>query len=211
VHYLKEKEKAATVARQITESGGTAELFSAGVADHAAVKEMVRQVAERFGAIDVLVNNAGITRDRTIFKMTDEEWNSVIAANLSGAFFVLKECASAMARRKSGSIISIASLAAFKGPLGAANYASAKAGLVALTKSAAREFGRYAVRVNAVLPGFHMTDMGSSVQGGYADKARQESVLGISTDIQELAEFVIFLSTMKTVSGQVFNIDSRIF
>ena len=115
-----------------------------------------------------------------------------------------------MASAKNGSIINISSITAYRGVLGASNYAAAKAGLTALTKSAAMEFGRHNIRVNAVLPGFHNTDMGQKASKVYVEKALQDSVLSLTTDISELSSFVLFLSGMKTVSGQVFSWDSRI-
>src|SRR5947209_15504670 len=120
---------------------------------------MVDAAVVRWGRLDVLVNNAGITRDRTLMKMTNGEWNDVIDVNLSGAFWCLREAARVMSKEKSGHIINIASLMAMKPGFGNANYSASKAGLVALTKAAARELGRFQITVNAVLPGFHETEM----------------------------------------------------
>jgi 3-oxoacyl-[acyl-carrier protein] reductase len=115
-----------------------------------------------------------------------------------------------MMKRKSGSIINISSISAVKGAFGSANYTAAKAGLISFTKSAAIEMGRFGITVNAVLPGFHMTGMGNNSSGRYIEEVKSSSVLGLSTDMTELADFIYLLSRMKTVSGQVFNWDSRI-
>jgi 3-oxoacyl-[acyl-carrier protein] reductase len=210
LNYSKNDEYAKTVLSEIGKLGGEAALYKCDVSKHADVKTMVEDVVLKYGKIDVLINNAAITRHRTILKMSDEEWNNVIDTDLTGPFYVMKEYALAMAVKKDGVIINISSITAFRGALGAANYAAAKAGLLALTKSAAIEFGRHNIRVNSVLPGFHLTSMGEDASRSYKERAVQESVLGLTTDIKELAEFIRFLSGTKTVSGQVFNWDSRV-
>lgn len=210
LNYLKEKEKAAVVKKEIENAGGTACLFPADVADPALVNALVDAVIKEFGRIDVLVHNAAINRDRSIVKMSDDEWNDVLRTDLTGSFQVLRAAGRTMMRQKEGSIVMVASIAGVRGAYGAANYASAKAGVLGLARSAARELGRFNVRVNAVMPGFHLTDMGRSVSERYRQKALEESVLGRTTDIGELARFVVMLSKMTSVSGQTFNIDSRI-
>ncbi len=211
VHYRHERDKAQSVAETIEQSGGRSRVVAADVAEAAAIKALVEDIAAREGRLDVLVNNAGITKHRTIVKMTDDEWERVIAVDLNGPFYTLRECARLMAKnRTGGSIINIGSIIGFRGAFGSANYAGAKAGLAGLTKSAAVELGRFNVRVNMVLPGFHLTDMGAGASDRYAAQARQDSVLGVTTDIGEFARFVMFLSRTATVSGQVFNFDSRI-
>ncbi len=210
VHFLREREKALSVVEAIEKSGGRARAADADVSDAAAVRTLVDGIAATEGRLDVLVNNAGITKNRTIVKMTDEEWEQVVATDLNGPFYTLRECARLMAKGGGGSIVNMGSLIGFRGAFGSANYAGAKAGLAGLTRSAAVELGRLNVRVNMVLPGFHLTDMGSGASDRYVAQARQDSVLGVTTDIAEFSRFVVFLSQTKTVSGQVFNFDSRI-
>lgn len=184
--------------------------FQADISDHAQAKELVQKAYGAFGRIDSLINNAAITADKTIFKMTPEMWQAVLATNLNGTFYMLKEVLAVMMKQKSGAIINIASKTAFTSPSGTANYSASKAGVISLTKTAAREAGRFGITVNAVLPGFHQTDMGNTAGKDYIEKAKEESVLNTTTDIKELVDFIVFLANLKTVSGQTFNMDSRI-
>lgn len=139
VSYRKEKDKAEAVAGEIEKAGGScAGVFAANVSDPAAVASLVDAVSKKEGGIDVLINNAGICCDRSILKMTDDEWKDVVDVNLNGAFYVLRECAKVMSAARGGSIVSLVSFGAQTGLYGAANYAGSKAGLVALTKSAAK-------------------------------------------------------------------------
>jgi 3-oxoacyl-[acyl-carrier protein] reductase len=210
VHFHKEKTKALSVVDEINNSGGYAFALQCAIENEQSVKKMMEMIVEDEGRIDILVNNASVNKDRSILKMSKEEWNEVIDTDLSGTFNVLQECSRVMAKQRSGSIINIASIVGVRGSVGNSNYACAKAGVIALTKAAARELGRFNIRVNAILPGFHMTDMGKTASGEYVARIREESVLGITTDIRELVEFLVFLAQKKTVSGQVFNWDSRI-
>ncbi|HRY30103.1 MAG TPA: 3-oxoacyl-ACP reductase family protein [Elusimicrobiota bacterium] len=210
LNYHVDKERALRVRDALRAQGGEAEVCGGDVADPAAARALVKRTVELWGAIDGLVNNAGLCRDKTILKMTEEEWRRVLDVNLSGTFWCLKFAAEEMARKKSGFIINIASLLALRGGVGCANYAAAKAGVVGLTKSAARELGRFNVRVNAVLPGFHNTDMGAAAWAKNAEKILGEHVLGRLGDLDELGRFVVFLSQQQSVSGQIFNFESRV-
>jgi NAD(P)-dependent dehydrogenase (short-subunit alcohol dehydrogenase family) len=170
----------------------------------------VAGAVERWGGLDVLVNNAGVTRDRTVLKMSEEDWRRVVDVNLSGAFWVLQAAAKAMCARKDGAILNVASIMAVRGGYGCANYAAAKAGLIALTKSAARELGRFNVRVNALLPGFHSTDMNAAFRDEALEKIRSEHTLGRTPDMAELARFAVHIASLASVSGQVFAFESRV-
>ncbi len=211
VHCHKEKAKAEAVVQEIFESGNKdAEVFVCDVRDSIKVRQMVDAMVVRWGRLDVLVNNAGLTRDRTILKMTNAEWNDVVEVNLSGAFWCIREAARLMSKEKAGHIINIASIMAVKPGFGNANYSASKAGLIALTKSAARELGRFRISVNAVMPGFHETAMSSALSEEHKQKVISDHVLGQSTRIEDLCRVVLELSQNSSVSGQVFNVDSRV-
>ncbi|MDR2252153.1 MAG: SDR family oxidoreductase [Endomicrobium sp.] len=180
------------------------------ISNYKEVKDLIKNTSTEFGKIDCVINNASIASGATIFNMTDEMWNSVIKTDLSGTFYMVKESLKQMIKQKDGSIINIASISVFKSYIGNANYSAAKAGVIALTKTAAREGGRFGVTVNAVLPGFHLSGMGGNSSNEYIDIVKKESVLNTTTDIKELTSFIVFLSQVKTVSGQMFNFDSRL-
>ena len=211
VNYHQEKAKAEAVVQEIYEAGSKeAEIFGCDVRDSLKVRQMVDAVVVRWGHLDVLINNAGITRDRTILKMTNGEWNDVIDVNLSGPFWCVREAARLMSQEGRGAIINIASLMAVKPGFGNANYSASKAGLIALTKAAAKELGRFHITVNAVLPGFHETDMASGLAADHKKKVIADHVTGQSTRIEDLCRMVLELAQNPSVSGQVFNVDSRV-
>ncbi|MDR1434045.1 SDR family oxidoreductase [Candidatus Endomicrobiellum devescovinae] len=184
--------------------------FKTDISNYKEVKDLIKNTTSEFGKIDCVINNASITSGATIFKMTDEMWNSVLKTDLSGTFYMVKESLKQMIKQRSGSIINIASIAAFKPYVGSASYSASKAGVIALTKTAAREGGRFGITVNAVLPGFHLSGMGGNSSDEYIDIVKKESVLNTTTDIKEFTNFIVFLSQVKTVSGQTFNFDSRL-
>lgn len=210
INFIQSEEKSNEVIKEIKSLGGEGLLLKADVSDSSQVRIIVNKLMGKWGRIDILINNAGITRDRTILKMSDEEWNDVIRVNLTGAFWCLRECAKIMARQKEGSIVNISSIIGIRGSVGNPNYAAAKAGLIGLTKAAAKELGRFNISVNAILPGFHPTDMSSMVWNEQAEKIRQEHALGRLTDLNELADFIVAIAKQKSASGQVFNFDSRV-
>ena len=148
--------KAAEAAAAI---GATAQGFAADVGDPASIVALVEGVEKAFGQIDILVNNAGLTRDNILFRIKDDDWNSVLDANLRGAFLAIRAASRGMIKRRWGRIINIASIVGITGNKGQANYAASKAGLIGLTKSVAKELGSRNVLVNAVAPGFIETDM----------------------------------------------------
>lgn len=225
VNYRKEKAKAESVVQEIYEGGaprpapslpgegrvrGEAFAFECDVRDSLKVRQMIEALIVRWKRLDVLVNNAGMTRDRTLLKMTNGEWNDVIDTNLSGTFWCLREAARVMSQEKRGSIINIASVMGLKAGFGNVNYAASKAGVIALTKGAARELGRFHIRVNAVLPGYHRTDMASGLSEELHQKVLAEHTLGRSTAMEDLSKMVLNVAENPSISGQVFNVDSRI-
>jgi 3-oxoacyl-[acyl-carrier protein] reductase len=182
----------------------------ADISKHDEVKELIKSSIGEFGKIDCIINNAAVGERATIFRMTDEMWERVIKTNLTGTFYVIKEALRAMTKQGSGSIINIASISAFKSYIGAAVYSASKSGVISLTKTTAREAGRFGITINAVLPGFHFTNMGNNAGSVYTEEVKRKSVLNVTTDIKELTDFIFFLAEVKTVSGQIFNFDSRI-
>jgi NAD(P)-dependent dehydrogenase (short-subunit alcohol dehydrogenase family) len=211
INCVEQTAKAQAVVKE-ARSQGAAEIdvFPADIRHSDQASALIEAVVKRWGRLDVLVNNAGITRDRTILKMTDEEWTDVLAVNLTGPFWCLRAAAQIMIRQGQGSILNVASIMGYRGGFGNANYSASKAGLVALTKSAARELGRFQIRVNAVLPGFHETDMSAPLPPERRQKLLAEHPLGRSTRLDDLAAMTISLVENPSISGQVYNVDSRI-
>jgi len=210
INYFASEGHAIELVSEIQKNGGEARPARADVSSPKAVNEMIFKIIEKDGRIDVVINNAGIVSHATVPKLEDAQWDSVIGTDLSSAFYITRACAKQMMKLKTGAMINISSISGVKGAFGSSNYAAAKAGLISFTKSAAIELGRFGITVNAVLPGFHMTGMGKNSSERYIEEAKSSSVLGLTTDMGELVDFIYMLSKIKTVSGQVFNWDSRI-
>ncbi len=171
---------------------------------------MVREAVRRWGRLDLLVNNAGVTLDRLLVRTSADQWAEVVETNLTGAFYTLQAAARVMIPKRRGHIVNVASLVGLQGRRGQAAYAAAKAGLIGLTRAAAAELGRYRIQVNALVPGWLPTDLGQALGGTYRAQIIRANVLGRPTSLSEVAEFVYHLSTMRHVSGQVFHLDSRL-
>ncbi len=210
VNYLERRQDAVAVADRITKQGGEALALQADVRQGTMVDAMIDAVVNRWGTVDVLVNNAGITRDGLAVRMSEQDWDDVLATNLTGPFHCIRSVSRTMLRQRSGHIISLASLTGMQGRAGQANYSAAKAGLIGLTRSTAKELGRFNIKANAILPGFLATEMGNSVSESVRSRILEENTLGRASSQEEVAEFIYHLSLMQNVSGQVFNLDSRI-
>lgn len=158
----------------------------------------------------LLVNNAGITRDRSLTKMSDDEWSSVLAVNLTGVFNTIRALASRMKESGHGRIVNITSINGIRGKFGQANYSAAKAGMIGLTKTAARELGPKGVTVNAVAPGMVMTEMAKQLPQQFIDKARDESVLPELAGPEDIANAVLFLlsEAARFITGEVIRVDA---
>lgn len=210
VNYRSRRAEADETVTALRDLGVQAEAFPADVAHPDQARKLVDAVVEKWGTLDGLINNAGIARDRSVLRMTVEEWREVLDTNLSGSFYCLQAAAKHMIRRKNGFILNIGSFLGVQGGLGCVNYSSAKAGLMGLTKSAAQELGRFNVRVNLVLPGFHLTDLGASLPTELKEDILSRQSLGRHTDPEEFGKFLVLLAGQRTISGQLFNVDSRI-
>ena len=168
------------------------------------------EVVKRFGRLDVLINNAGVTADAALAQMSDDDWDKVLDVNLRAAFRCSKLAARQMMRQRDGHIVNISSFGARSGPRGQANYAAAKAGLVGLTQSLAKELGSRNVRVNAIFPGVMPTNMTAHFPAERLEEFARANALGRINSAEEVARFVVFLTTTQNISGQVFQLDSRI-
>jgi 3-oxoacyl-[acyl-carrier protein] reductase len=210
VNYREREEDARTVAEEILKRGGEAIVLRADVRRPKEVDSMINEALQRWGSINVLINNAGMTRDALAMRLDEGDWDAVMDTNLKGPFLCMRAVSRAMMKQRSGHIISIASIAGVRGRKGQANYAASKAGLIGLTKAAAKELGRSNIQVNCVLPGYLPTDMGTAAPESVLAQMIAETALGRMSNTAEVASFIIHLSLMKNVSGQVFNLDSRV-
>jgi 3-oxoacyl-[acyl-carrier protein] reductase len=201
--------KMAEVVAEITAAGGKAEALAVDVADKAQVDAAFAQLLGAHGRIDILVNNAGVTRDNLLLRMKAEEWQQVLATNLSGAFHCTQAALKPMIKQRSGRIVSITSVVGLAGNAGQANYAASKAGLIGFTKSVAREVASRGITANAVAPGFIETDMTAAM----TDKAREAVTsaipLGRVGQAEEVAAAVAFLASDDAayITGQVLAVD----
>jgi 3-oxoacyl-[acyl-carrier protein] reductase len=189
--------------------GNNAAGFAADVGDTAAIAKLVGDVEKAFGSVDILVNNAGITRDNLVMRLKDEDWDAVQNANLRGAFAAIRAVSRGMMKKRSGRIINIASIVGLIGNKGQANYAASKAGLIALTKSVAKELGSRNILVNAVAPGFIETEMTAAMTQEARDALGQQIALERLGSVQDVAAMVAFLASdlASYITGQVFVVD----
>ena len=210
VNYLHSKDSADEIVKEIFNKGGEALSFSADVRSPEDVKSIITSIYEQWGTIDILINNAAITRDNILPKLTSEDWKETIDTNLTGPFNTIRAASKYMIKRKRGHIINISSWSGVKGRSGQAAYSASKAGLIGLTRSIALELGRFNIQVNAVIPGFMKTDMTKDLPESVKDKIVSSNILNREQDMAEVVEFIYNLSKMNNVSGQIFNLDSRI-
>ena len=182
-------------AAKVKALGRRAEAYAMDVANGVAVGEAVAQILAAFGRIDVLVNNAGITRDTLLIRMTEEDWDAVLDVNLKGAFLVTKAVVKSMMKQRSGAIVNIASVVGIMGNAGQANYTASKAGLIALTKTTAKELGSRNVRVNAVAPGFIHTAMTDKLAEPVKEAMLKMVPLGRWGEPEDVAKAVAFLAS----------------
>lgn len=205
--YLKSDEAAAILLDEVKEMNGSAGAVKSDSREYAQAKNVIDETLKKFGRLDVLVNNAGIIKDKALMMMEPSEWQEVIDTNLTGYFNMTKACIVTMMKQKSGNIVNISSVAGVVGTPRQVNYSSAKAGIVGLTKSLAKEVGSYNIRVNAVAPGYIETDMTKDLKG--KDGLLKLIPSGRFGRAEEVAKVVTFLAGDKAgyITGQVIKVD----
>lgn len=209
VGFSNNESKALEVVQQIESNGGQAIALKVDVSNSESVAEFFNSIVEKFQKIDILVNNAGITRDSLILRMKDEDFDAVIDTNLKGIFYCTKAAAKVMLKARSGRIVNIASVVGEIGNAGQANYSAAKAGVIALTKTSAKEFASRGINVNAVAPGFIETDMTSVLKDEVKSEMSKSIPLNRFGKPEDVANVVAFLASDSAsyITGQTLNVD----
>jgi acetoacetyl-CoA reductase/3-oxoacyl-[acyl-carrier protein] reductase len=208
LNYVSSDTRAQAVADEIASFGATCMIAKANVADPQQARAMVKRVAEQFGRIDILVNNAGITRDKSLRKMTDEDWLEVVQANLNAVFFCTSAAIPIMIEHNYGRIINISSMNGQTGAFGQANYGASKGGIIAFTKTCAIELAKFNITVNAICPGFTMTDMLAKVPANIQDQIKARIPLGRFGTPEDMAKAATFLvEGGDYITGQQININ----
>ncbi|HHD0277214.1 TPA: 3-oxoacyl-[acyl-carrier-protein] reductase [Staphylococcus aureus] len=213
VNYAGSKEKAEAVVEEIKAKGVDSFAIQANVADADEVKAMIKEVVSQFGSLDVLVNNAGITRDNLLMRMKEQEWDDVIDTNLKGVFNCIQKATPQMLRQRSGAIINLSSVVGAVGNPGQANYVATKAGVIGLTKSAAREFASRGITVNAVAPGFIVSDMTDALSDELKEQMLTQIPLARFGQDTDIANTVAFLASDKAkyITGQTIHVNGGMY
>lgn len=206
--YLSSEEKARALEQQLASFGVKAKGYKSDAADHKAAEELVNAVVAEFGTVDVLVNNAGITRDTLLMRMSEQQWDEVINANLKSVFNLTKAVIKPMLKAKSGSIINMSSVVGVKGNAGQTNYAASKAGIIGFTKSVALELGSRNIRSNAIAPGFIETEMTAALDEKVVQGWRDGIPLKRGGTVDDVANATLFLASdmSKYITGQCLNV-----
>lgn len=209
VNYSGNEQKANEVVAEVEQFGRKSIAIQANVSNSEQVDAMIKQTIETFGQIDILVNNAGITRDMLLMRMKEEDFDAVIETNLKGVFLCTKAVTRPMLKKRSGRIVNIASVVGLMGNPGQANYVAAKAGVIGLTKTTAKELASRGITVNAVAPGFIATDMTDTLKEEYKDELLKQIPLARLGEPKDIAKMVAFLCSEDAsyVTGQTINVD----
>ncbi|HHO55180.1 MAG TPA: 3-oxoacyl-[acyl-carrier-protein] reductase [Trueperaceae bacterium] len=209
VHYNNSSAAAEAVAQEIISQGGQAEVFQANLANSDDAKELLKEVKNKLGTIDILINNAGITKDGLVLRMKDDDWQEVINTNLTSAFLLSKTALRGMLKNKWGRIVNVSSVVGISGNAGQANYIAAKAGLIGLTKALAKEYASKGVTVNAVAPGFIESDMTDKLPEELKTSYLSQIPVGRFGKAQDVAKTVAFLVSDDAayINGQTIVVD----
>ena len=209
INYNGSEERAREVQKEIEEKGGQAAVMQWNVADYKACEEAVKTISKEYGSIDILVNNAGITKDGLLMGMSEADFDSVIDVNLKGTFNMMRFVSRQMLRQRSGRIVSMASVVGIAGNAGQANYAASKAGVIGLTKTAARELASRGITVNAVAPGFIETEMTAVLPENVKETSAAQIPLEYFGKPEDVAKAVAFLTSedARYITGQVIQVD----
>ncbi|MDE7312210.1 MAG: 3-oxoacyl-[acyl-carrier-protein] reductase [Eubacterium sp.] len=209
VNYLGSEKAAQETVSQIIQDGGSAEAVQCNVADFAQCAKMIEGIIKKSGRLDILVNNAGITKDGLLMKMSEEDYDQVMDINLKGTFHTIRHASRYMLKQRSGKIINITSVSGVLGNAGQANYSASKAGVIGLTKSAARELASRGICVNAVAPGYVETDMTRVLSEQVKEQMLAQIPLGRAASPEEIANVVLFLASEQSayMTGQVLHVD----
>ncbi|MEX2368320.1 MAG: 3-oxoacyl-[acyl-carrier-protein] reductase, partial [Balneolaceae bacterium] len=211
ITYARSSDAANRVVEEILENhtGVKARAFQADAVDPAKAEEVIKTIVEEWGSLDVLVNNAGITRDNLILRMNEEQWDEVINTNLKSVFNYSKAAAKPMMRNRGGSIINISSVVGISGNAGQSNYAASKAGIIGFTKSYAKELASRNIRANVIAPGYIKTEMTEKLDESILEAIRRDTPLGRAGELEEIANVVAFLASdlSSYITGEVLKVD----
>ena len=209
INYNGSEEKARETKAEIEAAGGEADIMQCNVADFDACEVFFKAIAEKYGRVDILVNNAGVTKDGLLMKMSEEDFSRVVDTNLKGTFNCIRHVSRMMLKQRSGQIISLSSVVGLRGNAGQANYAASKAGIIGMTKSAARELASRGVTVNAVAPGFIETEMTAVLSEEVKKASAAQIPLGHFGRPEDIAKTVAFLASDDAayITGQVIQVD----
>lgn len=209
INYNGSAGKAEEVKQEIISAGGIAETMQCNVADYDACEAFFKEIIAKFGRIDILVNNAGITKDGLLMRMSEEEFSGVIDVNLKGTFHCIRFASRQMMKQRSGRIINMSSVVGVAGNAGQINYAASKAGVIGMTKSAAKELAARGITVNAIAPGFIETDMTSVLSEKVKEETMRQIPLGRLGKGEDIAAAAVFLASEEAgyITGQVLHVD----
>lgn len=209
INYNGSEAKAEEVKKEIIDAGGQAQMMQCNVSEYDACEAFIKEIVDAYGRIDILVNNAGITKDGLMMRMSEHDFSDVIDVNLKGTFYCMKFASRQMMKQRSGRIINLSSVVGVCGNAGQVNYAASKAGVIGMTKSAAKELASRGITVNAIAPGFIETDMTNVLSDKVKEELSKQIPLGYLGQSEDVAQAVAFLASdgAKYITGQVLHVD----